>query len=157
MTKRTVRAALLAAVAAAGIGTAAIAYWSEPGAGAASVSTGNLDIEVEAIAGGDAPEAQLAPGGTGEVILRIRNPNAFSVELVTVEEIGPAIVDAAPEACAVPDVGLVAPVASVVPAIVLEPGSTLVRLPDAVEMGTSSSSGCQGATFELPVRVTVKR
>ena len=43
------------------------------------------------------------------------------------------------------------------PSITLLPGSQLVHLAGAASMGTNSDSGCQGATFQIPVTITVQK
>jgi hypothetical protein len=35
-------------------------------------------------------------------------------------------------------------------------GTTLVHLPGAAAMSTASSNGCQGATFSIPVSISVR-
>jgi D-arabinose 1-dehydrogenase-like Zn-dependent alcohol dehydrogenase len=36
-------------------------------------------------------------------------------------------------------------------------GTTLVHLPNAASMDATSSSGCQGATFSIPVSITAHK
>ena len=112
-------------------------------------------MTVTALTGGDAPTGALQPGGTADVVLRVTNPNPYAVTLVSAAANG-----------AVTRVGWrrelrddrrharrperaerrASPPAA----------TTLVDLPAAASMSASSSSGCQGATFTIPVSITVR-
>jgi hypothetical protein len=138
--------------------TVAYAYFSSSGTATNVATTATMQpVTVAALTGGDAPSSSLRPGGTGDVVLRIQNTNPFTVTLVSVAG-GPAAItaDAAHPGCTTTGVtfanqtGLSASIAA-------SPGTTLVHLPNAAAMSAASSNGCQGATFSIPVTITVQR
>jgi hypothetical protein len=146
---------ILAVVSGLGAGTA-YAYWTSSGTGSGSASSNSLQsVTVAAFVGGDAPASSLLPGGAaGEVILRLNNPNSFAVTLVSVVGNGAITADSSHSGCTTTGVtftnqtGLTASVPA---------GSSLVRLPGSASMSTASLSACQGATFHIPVTITVHK
>ncbi len=144
-------AVLACALAAGGL---AYAWISSDASGAATATTAGLGaVAVSALAGGDLPSSQLQPGGTGDVVLRVTNPNAYPVTLVSVTANGAVTSSGGTGSCTTPGVALVAQ--SGLSVAVAASGTTLVDLPGAASMSASSSSGCQGATFSIPVAITV--
>ncbi len=151
--RRIAAAAAVAALAVTAVG--ALAYWRTSGSGSGSAATGTPQaVTVVAFAGGDAPTSSLQPGGTADVILRLSNPNAYAVTLISVSGNGAITADSGHTGCTTTGVtftnqsGL---------SITVPNGSSLVHLPGAASMGTTSSSGCQGATFSIPVTLTVHK
>ena len=131
---------------------AAFAYFTSSGTGSAAASTGTmLTVTVAATAG--TPGTPLYPGGTGDVTLRVTNPNAYPVTLVGVAGTGGTIT--ASNACSPTGVtftdrtGLSTPIAA--------SGTTQVDLPGAAAMNTTAANLCQGATFSIPVTITVRK
>jgi hypothetical protein len=131
---------------------AAFAYFTSSGTGSAAASTGTmLTVTVAATAG--TPATPLHPGGTGDVSLRVANPNAFAVTLVSVAGTGGTIT--AGNGCSPTGVtftdqtGLSVPIAA--------SGTTQVNLPGAAAMNVTSAALCQGATFSIPVTITVRK
>jgi hypothetical protein len=130
----------------------AFAYFTTSGAGAASASTGTmLTVTLAATAG--TPSTPLYPGGTGDVTLRVTNPNGYVVTLVSVAGTGGTIT--ASNGCSPTGVtftdqaGLNIPIAA--------SGTTQVDLPGAAAMDATSANACQGATFSIPVTITVRK
>jgi hypothetical protein len=152
--RRAVAIAALA-VAVLGIGaTVAYAYWSSTGQGTGSAAGGGLQpVTVTAFVSGDTPNSVLLPGGSADVILRIDNPNPFAVTLVSVSGNGTITPDAGHPSCTVMGVTFTnqTGLSSNIPAS----DTTLVHLPAAASMDATSSNGCQGATFTVPVSITV--
>ena len=137
-------------------GGAASAHWSSSGSGSGPASTGTLQpVTVAAFVGGDTPSSTLYPGGTADVILRVNNPNAYGVTLVAVSGNGSITPDVGHPGCTTTGVsftnqsGLSSPIGA--------SGTTLVQLPNAASMDSTSSNGCQGATFTVPVSITVHK
>jgi hypothetical protein len=136
---------------------AAYAHWSSSGgSGSGSAATGMLQpVTVAAFVGGDAPSSNLFPGGSADVILQVNNPNAYTVTLVAVSGNGTITPDGGHASCTTTGVtftnqtGLNATIAA--------SGTTLVHLPTAATMASTSSNGCQGATFSIPVSITVQK
>lgn len=138
-----------------GTGGAASAFFHTTGNGAGSGAAGTLRITVSAVVGGDTPGSTLYPGGpAADVVLRLDNPNPFAVVVSGISGTGPAVADVAHSTCTTTGVVFTPPVN---PAITVPQGSSLVDLPGAATMTTASVSGCQGATFSIPVSVTVRR
>jgi hypothetical protein len=155
MSTRRRLVSVLAVVGILALGGAAYAYFTSHGSGSGHGSTGTMStITLSATAG--SPSTSLYPGGTGDVSLAVNNPNAYAVTLVSVSGNGAITPDSGHSACTTTGVtfsnqsGLSTTI----------PGSTTnyqVHLSGAVSMSTSSSNGCQGATFTIPVTITVEK
>jgi hypothetical protein len=131
----------------------ATAFFRAAGAGAGTASVATLQpVAVAATAGGDAPSSVLLPGGSADVIVRLQNPNAFAVRLVSVVGNGSVTADGGHPGCSTTGVTFADQTGL---NISVPPGSSLVHLPSAAAMSTASSNGCQGAFFSIPVAVTV--
>jgi hypothetical protein len=146
-------AALAAVFLSAGV---AFAYVSTAGAGSGSANAGTMQtVTVSAFVGGDAPTSLLRPGGpAADVILRVENPNPFTVHVVSVAGNGTITPDGAHSGCTTTGVTFTAPTNL---SITVPSGSSLVHLTDAATMSTASLSACQGATFSIPVELTAHR
>jgi hypothetical protein len=132
----------------------AIAYWTASGSGTASASAGTLQpVTVTALAGGDTPTSTLLPGGTGDVILRISNPNSSAVTLTSVTGNGTVTADAGHANCTTTGVSFANQTG--LSTTIAASSTTLVHLSGAASMSAASSNGCQGATFSIPVTITV--
>lgn len=147
-----------AAVGLFGAGTA-LAYWTAQGSAAAVASTGSLAPVTVAAYAGESVADTLYPGGpAGDVVLKVTNPNPFTVTLVAVAANGPVSADAGHPACTTTGVTFQPPAN---PSITIAagaagaPSTRTVTLAGAASMGTTSSSACQGATFHVPVSITV--
>jgi hypothetical protein len=142
------------AVLVAGV-SAAFAYWRSSGTGAGSATAGSMTINVVALQAGDTSGAStLIPGGSADVLLRVSNPNAFSVHVSAIVANGSI---GASNGCPTAGISFTRPTDFSAGQFTLAPGSNLVRLSGAIGMTTSVSSACQGATFTIPVSVTVQR
>ncbi|MEY2477918.1 MAG: hypothetical protein QOG87_3233 [Actinomycetota bacterium] len=137
-------------------GGVAYAYVSAAGSGSGNATTGTMQtVTLSALVGGDAPSSQLRPGGpAADVILRLENPNPFTVQVVSVDGYGTIAADGAHSGCTTTGVTFIAPTN---PNITVPAGSSLVALTGAATMSTASLSACQGATFSIPVVLTVHR
>lgn len=155
-TSRWTAAALVALTGVVG-GGVAHAFWSVGGSGSGSATNGNLQlVTLEALAGADVPAAGLVPGGTTDVYLRVHNPNSVPVQVYSVSSNGPVTADGDHPGCTTTGVTFTAPAAPI--GTTVDAGTTeVVLLADAASMDNSSSSACQGATFHLPVALTVRR
>jgi hypothetical protein len=132
----------------------AVAYFVAAGFGHGAGTNGSLQpVTVVAFVGGDTESSSLYPGGpAAEVIVRLNNPNAFSVKLVSVTGNGTILADGGHASCTTTGVTFTNQTGL---SIILPSGSALVHFPSAASMSTASSNGCQGATFSIPVTVTV--
>jgi len=111
-------------------------------------------VTLNAVAGN--PSTPLYPGGTGDVSLEVNNPNAYAVTLVSVAGNGTITPDAGHSSCTTTGVTFTnqSGLSTIIPA---SASGYQIRLPGAVSMGSSSSSGCQRATFSIPVTITVDK
>ena len=96
--------------------------------------------------------ASLYPGASGNVQMRLSNPNPYPVRVTSVTGNGAITADAGHATCVTTGVtfanqtGLTLDIAA---------GGTLDRtLNGAASMTNASDNGCQGATFTIPVSLT---
>ncbi len=145
---------LVGAVAALTMGLgagAAFAYFTSSGSGSGSASVGNLKpVTVVAVTG--TPSTPLYPGSSGDVILKISNPNSVAVTLESVTG-GPASITASGGIGICTTTGVT--FNSQTPGATLNPGTTTLDLSGAASMSAASQNGCQKATFNIPVTITV--
>jgi hypothetical protein len=137
-------------------GGVADAYWTSSGSGTGSGATGTLQpVTVAAFVGGDSPSSNLYPGGSADVILRVSNPNAYAVTLVSVSGNGTITHDGGHAGCTT--TGVTFTNQTGLSTTIGASGTTLVHLSTAATMAGTSSNGCQGATFSIPVSITVQK
>lgn len=153
---RTAAATVLCLATGAG---GAYAYWATAGAGSGAASNGTMaTVTVEALVAGDSPQNTLVPGGTADVAVRAQNPNPYAVQVYAIRSNGDATADVNHPACITTGVTFLEPAAPLAPAVSIPANSSaLIMLPDAAAMSTASSSGCQGATFSLPVTLEARK
>jgi hypothetical protein len=101
------------------------------------------------------PSTPLLPGGTGDVILNVNNPNAYAVTLVSVSGNGTITADGGHSGCTT--TGVTFNNQSGLTINIPASTTTAVDLPGAASMSTASLSACQGATFSIPVSITVHK
>lgn len=138
------------------IGGSAFAYWSAEGTGTGNGST-KSHVAVTLSPGSAA--ADLRPGGLGDVVLQVSNPNSTvaeigSLALDSTQGDGGFAVDAAHIGCALTVVeyttqtnggaGWVVPAASGG-----EDGTLSITLTDALEMSPGAANDCQDATLAV--------
>jgi hypothetical protein len=129
-------------------------YNTATGNATAGAHTGSMQtVTVSAVVGGDSPSSTLYPGGpAADVILRVNNPKSYSVKLYSISGNGTISADASHSGCTTTGVTFNPPSN---PNITLAAGSSLVHLSGAASMSTASLNACQGATFSIPVTMTV--
>ena len=133
---------------------AAYAYFTSSGSQSSSGSAGSLQsVTVAATTG--TPGTPLLPGGSGDVTLKVTNTNNYAVTLMSVTGAGSVTADAGHSGCTTTGVTFT-PQTSLNMSIAAN-GTTQVDLPNAASMSASSSTGCQGATFSIPVTITVQK
>jgi hypothetical protein len=136
-------------------GGAAFAYFTSSGNGSGSGSTGTMQpVTVTALVGGDAPSTKLLPGQSADVILRVNNPNAYAVTLVSVTG-GPGAITASGGIGICTTTGVTFNNQIGLGKTINPSGTTFVDLANAASMNATSQTGCQGATFSMPVSITV--
>jgi hypothetical protein len=150
MTRRatTVSSAVIAVLASAGI---AFAYFTSNGSSTASANAGSLKVSIAATAG--TPSSPLLPGGAaGDVTLEVNNPNNVAVTLISV--VGNGTITAS-GGCTNPDVTFANQTGLQISVPANSTGYQ-VDLSGAASLSALSPNDCQGATFSIPVTITVE-
>lgn len=146
LNRRAVAATIVLLV---GLGvTVAFAAWTTNGSGdgyaraQSSQALTTVDVSASTV-------ADLYPGATGDLLLRIANPNPYPVRVTGVSGNG-AITSNAGAACTgstgvtfADQTGLTLDIAA--------NGAATFTLADSVAMGNTSHTSCQGAVFTVPV------
>lgn len=147
LTRRgTLLATLLGLLTAAGI---AFAAWTATGTGSgyAKATTAQARTTVDVSA---STAATLAPGATGDVLLRIDNPNPYPV--VVTDVTGNGSITASNGSCNVASVTLTDQTCL---SLNVPAGSAATfTLSGAVQMSAGANHNCQGATFTIPVALS---
>ena len=154
--KLIVAGASLAVVSAAAL---VFAAWTTSGTGHSYAKAGSSQdlatVDVSAATG-----ATLYPGATGDVLIKLSNPNPFPVRVTSVTLRG-TNADIAPDAghsgCSPTGVSFTdkTGLAIDVPAKTNgADGTTQATLSGAVSMSNASVDACQGATFSIPVTIS---
>lgn len=137
-------------------GGVSYAFFVASGQGAGSAAVGAMRVVPLVAVSGASPATPLLPGSTGEAILELRNPNPFPVWLVEVRQSGPVVVSGGVGCSSVnAGIGLVTQ-AGLHVAVATGNHPVLVRLAGAVTMAADAATGCQGASFSIPVTATVQ-
>jgi hypothetical protein len=133
------------------------AQWVTTGSGsgyakagtAKELSTNNVSADVST-----APADLLYPGGTGAVLIQVHNPNPYPVKVTKISAgTGSIVASGGKGTCTVTGVSLNGePTVSIeVPA---ESDSGKEKVSGAAKMSGASETGCQEATFTIPVKLT---
>jgi hypothetical protein len=134
---------------------AAYGFWSTTGTGSGVATTGDMDpVTITSATAGDVVGSSLRPGGTADVVLKVHNPNAFAVHVVNILQVEGADITAHDGSGTCDTTGVTYTAPTTVADIPM--GDSTIILPDAAAMDLTSDNGCQGATFEIPVTLTVK-
>jgi hypothetical protein len=157
-----IRALTVALIAALGLfGGTAYAYFAGSGAGSGHAGVGKMSTVTLVAVVSTGPNSNLSPGHSGDVLLKVKNPNPRSVTLVKVTWTGGAVTaDAGHPSCTTTGVTFTnwTGVISIPRDTATNgyPEGYPVHLTGHATMSDSSSNGCQGATFYIPVIITVK-
>jgi hypothetical protein len=124
------------------------AAWTSNGSGSGYAKAGSAQalttVDVSA-----STTATLYPGATGDVILKIDNPNPYAVRITDVNGNGAITADAGHPACVTSGVTFVNQSGKTID--IAASAQTQVTLTGAAKMSNASDNGCQGATFTIPV------
>lgn len=128
--------------------TAAFAAWTVTGGGSGTATATSASALTTSVA---TTTAALYPGITGaNLYLTVNNPNPFPVAITSVNANGAAVPDGGHAACTTTGVTFTTTaVTQTVPA-----SGSLSFTAAGVAMSNASSTGCQGATFTIPVTFT---
>ncbi len=133
-------------------GGAAFAYFTSSGRGSGAASVGTPSPVTVLQATGTVTN-KLYPGTTGDLLLTLDNPNPYAVTITSVGSSGAVTGSGGVGTCTVTGVSVVTQ--SGLNVTVASGSSVSVVIPGAAEMGSTSDSGCQGATFQAPITITV--
>lgn len=141
-----------------GAGTA-YAYWATTGIGSGSATNGTMQtVTVDALIPGDTLQTSLVPGGSADVVLRATNPNSHAVTVYGIAANGAVTADAAHSGCTTTGVTFTPPAAPLAPTVTIQANtSILLTLEGAASMSAASLSACQGAQFNVPVTLEVRK
>jgi hypothetical protein len=135
------------------------AAWITNGGGSVYAKAGSSQA-LTTVDASASTSATLYPGSTGDVVLRLSNPNPYPVRVTGVSLNG-ANADIAPDSghasCTTTGVSFAGAtgLAIDVPARAgATNGTAQQTLTGAVSMSNASVDGCQGATFTIPVSLT---
>lgn len=132
---------------------AAYGYFLGAGSGSGAATIGD-DPPVSVVAASGTVTDTLSPGSSGDLLIDVDNPNSFSVEIVTVTGAGAVTGSGGIGTCT--DTGVTVPTQTGLSVTVAPGDNVAVQIPNGVSMGATSDSGCQGATFHVPVTITVR-
>ncbi|HVM19728.1 MAG TPA: hypothetical protein VM307_07190 [Egibacteraceae bacterium] len=152
----TVLATMISVLLLAGVVSAAwLANGSGSGSAKAITSSGTVSTDTAT------PTAQLYPGKTADLKIKLTNTHLFPVKVTALA--GDGAITATPvngETCEVHGVELVAGALSNLNLTVdassngTTPATAEHTVSNAVKMTNASQDGCQGATFTIPVTIT---
>lgn len=144
-------AVLLTLLGVAMASTIALAAWTAGGTGDgyAKATTAQVLTTVDASA---STTAQLYPGGTGDMKLRINNPNPYAVTVTTVTGSGTITSDKGAACNAATGVSFTNQTGQT---LAVPAGSAVTfTLAGSVAMSNASDNSCQGGIFTIPVTLT---
>jgi len=143
-----VLALLLSAVAASAVIAAWVTNGSGPGYAKAQTAS-NLTLSDASAS----TTADLYPGATGSVKLKVTSPNPFPVRITSVAKQASAITSDKGAACDA-STGVTFSDQTGLALDVAAGATTTVTLANAISMSNASDNSCQGALFTIPVNVT---
>ena len=132
-------------------GSVAVAAWVTNGTGSGYAKAGTAQALTTVDVSATTP-ATLYPGVTGNVTLRISNPNPYAVQVTDVTGSG-AITSSAGAACNA-STGVTFTDQTGLSLSVPASGAATFTLNNAVAMSNASDNSCQGAVFTIPVALT---
>jgi hypothetical protein len=132
-------------------GSVAFAAWTSTGTGSgyAKAKTAQVLTTVDVSA---STTAQLYPGGSGDVLIKINNPNPYAVRVTSVTGSGTITSDKGATCDA--STGVTFTNQSSLTLDVTASTATQFTLTGAVAMSNASANACQGAVFTIPVTLT---
>jgi hypothetical protein len=154
ITIRRRTALVIAAVAVLALVGVAIAAWSTSTSGNA-YSKGATASAITLSDASASTTGDLYPGGTGDLKLKVANPNAFPVRITAVALQSGGSISSNVTACNSGGTGVTLTNQSGLTIdLAANAAASVVTLTGVVHMASSSDSNCQGAVFTIPVDVT---
>jgi hypothetical protein len=139
------------AVLALGLAGLVYAAWTTSGTGSGYAKAGSAQV-LTTVDVSASTTATLYPGATGDVLLKINNPNSYPVRVTDVTGNGAITADSGHTGCVATGVTFTNQTAKTID--IAANAQTQVTLTGAAKMTNASDNGCQGATFTIPVTLT---
>jgi hypothetical protein len=133
------------------VGTA-YGYVTASGTGTGTGKLGSLNAIVVEHATGT-PSSNLFPGSNAGLALTLTNPNTVTVTVTGIAQNGTPTVTGGTGCTALNAAATVRTLSNL--SLSLAPGTHSLTVATGAAMGSSATTGCQGATFHFPVTVTV--
>jgi hypothetical protein len=134
----------------------AYAYFKTRGSGSGVIAAGTpAKVHVQAVASGT-PATKLLPAASGDLIIQVQNPNVFSVTIFAVAQSGSVSAVGTP-GCTGTNSGVTVPTRSGLTITVPAGQTSVLAVPNGASMSATSASACQGASFDIPVTISVER
>ena len=127
----------------------AYAYFTSNGSGSGVATVGSVQGITVLEATGTATN-KLSPGTSGDLLIKINNPNTFPVTITALS--GNGTVTGSGVGCTTTAVSVPSETSL---SINVPPGNDNIVVPNGVSMGLGSDNGCQGSTFQVPISITV--
>ncbi|MCU1588668.1 MAG: hypothetical protein JWN31_2161 [Frankiales bacterium] len=153
MTRRVAALVVVALLLVLGSATASYAYFRTNGSGTGTVATAGSASPVTVTTNATVTRL-LQPGGTADLIITVTNPNAFAVSITSVTSGGAVTAASGIGSCTTTGVTAAVPAADLPLPVPAHTTAGRFVLANAVTMSTASESGCQGATFTVPLTIT---
>ena len=157
---RRCRTGIVAAVVLAAmlsLGGLAFASWTPSDTGNPSTTGGTTapssGSTTSTVAGSAVTVGVLYPTQRGDAVITVNNPNSYPVKVTSVAANGTVTASGGSGTCSTTGVTLTS---SNPGTAVAANGSATATLAGAVAMANTSDNGCQGATFTIPVTVTIE-
>jgi hypothetical protein len=133
--------------------TAGIAFaaWTAGGSGNGYAKAGTVGA-LTTVDASASTTAQLYPGGTGDVVIKVVNPNAFPVTVTGVSGNGTITSDAG--AGCNSSTGVTFTDTTGLTEVAAASATTTITLTNKAAMSSASANACQGAVFTIPVTLT---
>ena len=133
----------------------AYAYWTAHASGSGTATVGTVSpVTVEAASG--TPTSLLVPNGTADLLVQVTNPNAFAVTIVGISQSGTVSVTGG-TGCTAANAGVTVPTQAALSVSIASGSHVVAHIPGGAAMSSTSASGCQGASFQIPITLTVQR
>jgi hypothetical protein len=132
----------------------AYAYLTSSGSGTARVTVGN-DPPISMVSATGTPDSKLFPGGTADLTLTLDNPNDFPVDVVSIAPDPQGSIKITGEVGDCSVTGVTVNPLTDLSIVVVSGRGVVIHIPNAVSMSATSDSGCQGASFNIPVTIKV--
>jgi len=155
--RRTVVAATAVGTGLVGI-SAAQAYFSATGSGSGSGSVGT--VSALSVAATGTPSTKLVPDGSlKDLVLEVTNPNSNPVTITGISQPGSPAVGATGGIGTCTSTGVTVPTQTglSIPITAVNGASQTIHISNGAKMDATSDSGCQNATFSIPVNLTVQQ